>query len=51
MRPQAGEVASVIRIIRVGLFKEVAFEQGPTPGEKGSHRDIKIWDASQICVI
>lgn len=50
MRSQA-EVASVLRIIRVELLKKVVFEQGPIPGEKGSHRDLKIWDASQICDI
>lgn len=50
MRSQA-EGASVLRIIRVELLKKVVFEQGPTPGEKGSHRDLKIWDASKICDI
>lgn len=50
MRSQA-EVASVLRIIRVELLKKMVFEQGPIPGETGSHRDLKIRDASKICDI
>lgn len=28
---------------------KVVFEQGPIPGEKGNHRDLKKWGASKIC--